>query len=137
GVPRARAGALVLRPLGLPAPSRRLDAGARGAHPARSRLPAAVGRPALRLRGAGRRPVGDALLRPRRRTGLRPSLAARGGAPPVRRALLAAAAAVAALAVPAAAWSHATLKHEFPAFGQRLEAAPTIVRLSFDQYVKF
>ena len=53
----------------------------------------------------------------------------------MRRALLAAA--VAALAVPAAAWPHATLKHEFPAFGQRLEAAPTTVRLSFDQYVKF
>jgi copper transport protein len=40
-----------------------------------------------------------------------------------------------ALAVPAAASAHATLKSEFPAFQQRLESGPKFVRLQFDQIV--
>ena len=60
---------------------------------------------------------------------------ARGGAAPVRRALVGLA--VLALAVPAAAWPHATLKQEWPAFEQELQSAPKLVRLRFDQFVKF
>ena len=55
-----------------------------------ARLPAALGRrcsPAFARRAD--RALGDALLRPRRRAGLRPPLAARGGAAPVRRLVLA------------------------------------------------
>jgi len=44
--------------------------------------------------------------------------------------------ALAALAFPAAASAHATLKHESPGFGQRLERSPSQVRLSFDQSVE-
>ena len=51
---------------------------------------------------------GDALLRPRRRAGLRPPLAARGGAAPMRRLVLVGLAASRSCA-PAAAWAHATL----------------------------
>jgi copper transport protein len=41
-----------------------------------------------------------------------------------------------ALAAPPAAFAHATLKHEQPEFGQRLQQAPSRVVLSFDQDVK-
>jgi copper transport protein len=44
--------------------------------------------------------------------------------------------ALAALAFPAAASAHATLKHEVPGFGQRLERSPARVQLSFDQSVE-
>jgi len=42
-----------------------------------------------------------------------------------------------ALLAPAAAWAHATLKQEVPAFGTELKVAPKLVRLHFDQYVDF
>ena len=51
----------------------------------------------------------------------------------MRKLLLAAA--LAGLAFPSAAAAHATLRHEAPAFGERLERSPTVVRLSFDQGV--
>jgi copper transport protein len=52
----------------------------------------------------------------------------------VRRILLVAA--VAALALPATAWAHATLQTTAPKVGQRLAAAPRVVTLRFDQSVK-
>ena len=42
-----------------------------------------------------------------------------------------------ALVVPVAAWAHATLKHESPGFQQELPVSPKVVRLHFDQFVKF
>lgn len=42
-----------------------------------------------------------------------------------------------ALAVPAAAWAHASLRTESPGFQQELQVAPTSIRLSFDQLVQF
>jgi copper transport protein len=42
-----------------------------------------------------------------------------------------------ALAVPVAAWAHATLKSEFPGFQQELKTSPRTVQLHFDQFVKF
>jgi methionine-rich copper-binding protein CopC len=45
-------------------------------------------------------------------------------------------AALVALALPAAASAHATLKSEFPGFQQRLESGPKLVRLQFDQIVQ-
>jgi copper transport protein len=45
--------------------------------------------------------------------------------------------AIAALAVPAAAWAHATLKSTFPGFQQELHASPAQVTLHFDQFVQF
>jgi copper transport protein len=44
--------------------------------------------------------------------------------------------ALAALAFPAAASAHATLKHETPGFGQRLPRSPARVQLTFDQSVE-
>jgi copper transport protein len=41
-----------------------------------------------------------------------------------------------ALAAPAAASAHATLRTEFPGFQQELQASPGVVRLHFDQYVQ-
>jgi copper transport protein len=52
----------------------------------------------------------------------------------VRKLLLVGA--LAALAFPAGASAHATLAKESPAFGQRLRASPSEVRLVFDQSVK-
>jgi copper transport protein len=52
----------------------------------------------------------------------------------VRRAALIAV--LVALAAPAAASAHATLRTEFPGFQQRLDAAPRFVRLHFDQIVQ-
>jgi copper transport protein len=43
---------------------------------------------------------------------------------------------VAALALPGAAWAHATLLETAPAVGRRLSASPRIVLLTFDQSVK-
>jgi copper transport protein len=40
-----------------------------------------------------------------------------------------------ALAVPAGAWAHATLKAESPCFQQELASGPRVVRLQFDQIV--
>jgi copper transport protein len=42
-----------------------------------------------------------------------------------------------ALAVPALAWAHASLKQESPGFGQELASAPRAVHLAFDQFVQF
>jgi copper transport protein len=47
------------------------------------------------------------------------------------------AAAVLALVLPAAAIAHATLKNASPGFGKELQAAPKVVTLTFDQFVKF
>jgi copper transport protein len=44
--------------------------------------------------------------------------------------------ALAALAVPGAAWAHATLKQTIPAFGKSLQRSPKFVELRFDQSVK-
>lgn len=44
--------------------------------------------------------------------------------------------AVGALALPTAAWAHATLKQTIPAFGKRIERSPKFVELRFDQSVK-
>ncbi|HEX6700369.1 MAG TPA: copper resistance protein CopC [Gaiellaceae bacterium] len=52
------------------------------------------------------------------------------------RRLVVVAAALAALALPAPAFAHATLDHTSPGFRQRLERTPTQVRLEFDQGVK-
>jgi len=46
------------------------------------------------------------------------------------------AAATLALVFPAQALAHATLEHASPGFRQRLATSPTLVTLSFDQYVK-
>jgi copper transport protein len=51
----------------------------------------------------------------------------------MRRAVLVAAAA--ALAFPATAFAHASLEHTWPKFRQRVETAPSSVRLNFDQAV--
>src|SRR5439155_3439577 len=123
-----------LRALGLPAPPRRLDARRRGAAPARARVPAALGRAEDGVRGLRDRAVGDALLRPRSRAGLRPSLTARGAPAPVRRVALFVV--LVALVAPAAASAHATLRSEFPGFQQELAAGPRVVRLHFDQSVQ-
>jgi len=42
-----------------------------------------------------------------------------------------------ALAIPAAAWAHATLERETPGFQQELKVSPHEVTLSFDQFTKF
>jgi copper transport protein len=42
-----------------------------------------------------------------------------------------------ALAAPAVAWAHASLKAESPGFQQELSVAPRAVHLSFDQFVQF
>ena len=42
-----------------------------------------------------------------------------------------------ALVVPVAAWAHAGLRSESPGFQERLASSPRLVRLSFDQFVKF
>jgi copper transport protein len=44
--------------------------------------------------------------------------------------------ALAALALPGAAWAHATLKQAVPAFGKRVQQSPRFVELRFDQSVK-
>ncbi len=85
------------------------------------------------LRVHVRRARRDALLRPRPGADLRPSLAARGSAAPMRRA---AAIALLALAFPAAAFGHASLRGTTPAFKQRLEVSPAQIVLRFDQGVK-
>ena len=41
-----------------------------------------------------------------------------------------------ALAFPASASAHATLEHTSPSFRARVESAPKVVRLDFDQGVK-
>ena len=43
---------------------------------------------------------------------------------------------LAALALPAPAFAHASLEHTSPGFRQRLERSPVQVRLEFDQGVK-
>ena len=43
---------------------------------------------------------------------------------------------LAALALPGAAWAHATVKQTIPAFGKRIEQSPKFVELRFDQSVK-
>jgi len=42
-----------------------------------------------------------------------------------------------ALLAPAAAWAHATLESESPAYGTELKQAPTAISLHFDQYTEF
>jgi copper transport protein len=43
---------------------------------------------------------------------------------------------LAALALPGAAWAHATVRQTIPAFGKRIEQSPKFVELRFDQSVK-
>ena len=43
---------------------------------------------------------------------------------------------LAALALPGAAWAHATLKQAIPTFGKRIQQSPRFVELRFDQSVK-
>src|SRR5207245_1157551 len=76
---------------------------------------------------------GHALHRPRRGTRVRPPVAARRSAAPMRRVVLAV---LAALAFPAAASAHATLVSTSPPFGHELQRAPARIVLHFDQYVK-
>jgi copper transport protein len=52
----------------------------------------------------------------------------------MKRALLVAT--VAALALPATAFAHATLERTSPGFEQRLQTSPRTVQLRFDQYIK-
>ena len=49
---------------------------------------------------------------------------------------LAAVVALVALALPGAAWAHATLQKISPSVGERLASSPRVVRLGFDQSVK-
>src|SRR5205085_12129208 len=88
GLPRPRAERLVLRTLRLPAPPRRLDADRRGALPARARLSTALGRLQCCMGAVRDRARRDALLGPRPGTRLRPPVAARRSAAPVRRLVL-------------------------------------------------
>jgi copper transport protein len=53
----------------------------------------------------------------------------------VRRAGLLAVAAAGALAVPAAAFAHATLSKSFPSFSERVDRTPRVVRLEFSESV--
>jgi len=55
--------------------------------------------------------------------------------PPLRRCVVGLA--VLALAIPAAAFAHATLESEFPGFQQELQASPKAVTLHFDQFTLF
>ena len=85
---------------------------------------------AVGLRRAGRRGRGDALLRPRRRAGLRPSLAARRGAAPMRRvARRSRWPARRARRCPPRRAAHATLRSASPGFQRaRSSVAPKAVR---------
>jgi copper transport protein len=61
-------------------------------------------------------------------------------APPLRRPSLrrlVVALALVALAIPAAAWAHATLESESPGFQQELQVSPHLVTLHFDQFTLF
>src|SRR6202000_1368118 len=101
--------------------------------PAAPRVASAVER-APRLLCPDDRPRLDrALFRPRRGAGLRPPLAARRSAAPVRRFVLVA---LVALAFPSAALAHATLESISPHFRKELQSGPKTIRLHFDQYVK-
>lgn len=53
----------------------------------------------------------------------------------MKRTLLALA--VLALAIPAAAWAHATLESAFPGFQQELQSSPREVTMHFDQFTQF
>src|SRR5207253_4903728 len=131
-VPRPRAERLVLRAVGVPPPRDRLVDGRLRDLPARPRAPSALDGAAVGLRARIRRRGRDALLRPRPRAGVRSTLAARGGAAPLRRAALVA---LVALAVPAQAFAHATLRSTTPGFQQELRRTPAVVGLHFDQTV--
>lgn len=62
-------------------------------------------------------------------------LAHRPAKPTLRQAVLALS--VLALAIPAAAWAHATLETESPGFQQDLRLSPRLVTLHFDQFTLF
>src|SRR5207247_6530896 len=65
---------------------------------------------------------------------VRAPLAARRAAAPMRLALCVAA--LVALAAPASAFAHASVKQTYPSYRQRLDAAPRAVWIRFDQGVK-
>src|SRR5581483_3365499 len=132
-VPGPRAEPVVVRPRRLPAPPPRLDVPRRRARAARARVPAALAGAAHAVRPHDRRRLRDALRRPRRRAGVRPPLAARGSAAPVRRLALVA---LVALGFPAAASAHATLRSTTPPYAHEVARAPATIRLHFDQHVK-
>ena len=85
------------------------------------------------LCGDAARPRRPSVLRPRHGRDLRAPVAVRRSSAPMKRALLAVC--VAALAVPAAASAHATLRNETPSFGTRVSSSPTTLYLRFDQVV--
>ena len=133
-VPDPRAEPVALLARRLPPSRARLDGPRRRDLPDRPDAPATRVRLERRFRddlGHGRRP---ALLRPRPRSDLRPSVTARGRAEMRRRAVFGAAALV-AVALPATAFGHATLRHASPAFQSRENVAPRQVLLRFDQTV--
>ena len=87
------------------------------------------------LRGTARLDLDRPLRGPRHGADLRPPLS-RGREPaPVRRLVLSGVLLV-ALAAPAAAFAHASIRDSKPASRQRLERAPTRVEIDFDQSVK-
>src|SRR5205823_5765803 len=106
-VHRPRAELVVLRPLGVPTPHARVDVHRDGGVPSAARLAAALGGAAGRLRIDGRRGLDPALRRPRRRARVRAPLTARRGAAPMRAFVVAL---LVALAFPAVASAHATLR---------------------------
>src|SRR5581483_5076338 len=105
-----------------------------GGVPAAAGLAPAVAHGGHRIRDDVPRDGGSPLLRSRHGGDLRPHLAVRGAAAPMRRALVAAA--VAALALPASAFAHASLLHESPSYKQEVQRAPRVVTLSFDQTIE-
>src|SRR4029450_240277 len=133
GLPDPRTERLALRALGLPAPPDPLDDGHGLCISAAPELPAARGRAADWVRARLHRPVRLALLRPRHRPGIRPPVARRRGASPMRRLALVA---FVVLALPAQAFAHANLDSTSPRYQKRLQAAPRGVVLKFDQSVK-
>src|SRR5262249_19054287 len=131
-VHRPRAEPVVFRAVGVPAPPDRLDLRHRGARAARARGASAFRR-APGVHGADHRVgLGHALHRSRRRAGVRPPLAARRDAAPMRRTLLVV---LVALVFPATASAHATLQSTVPPFGHELQRGPVRIVLHFDQHV--
>src|SRR5207237_4259019 len=132
--PDPRAERLALRAGGVPPPRDRVDDHRRRGHRTGARGPPAFGGGARELCARPGRRLRLPLLRPRHGADLRPHLAARGGAAPVRRLGLLLAV-LAALAAPASALAHASLRATAPSYRERVQAAPGAVRLRFDQPV--
>src|SRR5207302_4227927 len=117
----------------VPASHARLDAARRRRLPAAAGAPAALVRRDGRIRDDLRRDGGAPLQRPRHGGDLRPSVAIRRSSASMKRALVVVP--LVALALPATAFAHASLKQESPGFRQRLAVSPRQVLLQFDQSV--